>query len=164
MINNFFNFSALSLDNKDISMSEFKDKYILVVNTASNCGFTPQFKGLELLYQKYKDKGFVVLGFPCNQFANQEPGDNQSISNVCHKNYGVSFPMFSKILVNGKDAHPIYKFLKKEKTTLLGSKIKWNFTKFLINKEGRVIKRFESNISPQKIDNYLQKNIWLKNI
>lgn len=155
----FYNFTAKSLQGEDISMESFKDKFVLVVNTASKCGLTPQYEGLESLYQKYKDKDFVILGFPCNQFANQEPGDEKSISDVCLINYGVSFPMFSKIDVNGESAHPLYKFLKKEIGGVLGSSIKWNFTKFLINKNGDVIERFSPITKPEKIDKYLSKLI-----
>lgn len=156
MENNFYNFSAKSLQGKEIDMNVYKGKTVLVVNTASKCGLTPQFEGLEELYQKYKSKGLVILGFPCNQFANQEPGDEKSISEGCMINYGVSFPMFSKIEVNGKGAHPIYKYLKKEQGSILGSKIKWNFTKFLVDSNGNAVKRFAPTTKPEKIDKYLQ--------
>ncbi len=155
-MNTFYDFSAKTLQGKEIPMSEFKGKTVLVVNTASKCGLTPQFEGLEELYKKYKDKGLVILGFPCNQFANQEPGDEKSISEGCVLNYGVSFQMFSKIKVNGNDAHPLYKYLKKEKGGILGSNIKWNFTKFLIDGTGKPIKRFAPTVKPEKIDEYLQ--------
>jgi glutathione peroxidase len=138
-------------------MSEYKGKTVLAVNTASKCGLTPQYEGLEELYKRYQDKGLVILGFPCNQFANQEPGDEKSISEGCLVNYGVSFPMFSKIDVNGDTAHPMYKYLKSELKGTLGSKIKWNFTKFLVNKEGKPIKRFSPTTKPEKIDKYLEK-------
>ncbi len=151
----FYTFSAKSLQGKEINMSDYAGKTILVVNTASKCGLTPQFEGLEQLYRKYKDQDFVILGFPCNQFANQEPGDEKSIEEGCLINYGVSFPMFSKIDVNGKEAHPIYKYLKSELGGILGSKIKWNFTKFLISKEGKPLKRFSPATKPEKIDLYL---------
>jgi glutathione peroxidase len=157
MSNQFYQFSAKSLQGKEISMETYKGKTILVVNTASKCGLTPQFEGLESLYQKYKDKGLVILGFPCNQFANQEPGDEKSISEGCLINYGVSFPMFSKIEVNGENAHPIYKYLKKELSGLFGGKIKWNFTKFLIDSEGNPLKRFAPVTKPEKIGLYLEK-------
>ncbi|WP_075603614.1 glutathione peroxidase [Saccharicrinis aurantiacus] len=153
----FYNFSATSLQGKEISMDTFKGKTILIVNTASKCGLTPQFEGLETLFQKYKDKDLVILGFPCNQFANQEPGDEKSISEGCMINYGVSFPMFAKIDVNGDNTHPIYKYLKSELGSLLGSKIKWNFTKFLIDANGKPIKRFAPITKPVKIDKYLAK-------
>jgi len=155
--NTFYQFSAKSLQGKEINMETYKGKTILVVNTASKCGFTPQFEGLENLYRKYKDKGFVVLGFPCNQFANQEPGDEKSISEGCLINYGVTFPMFSKIEVNGENAHPIYKYLKQELKGFLGSKIKWNFTKFLIDAEGNPVKRFSPSTTPEKIDKVLER-------
>lgn len=159
MKESFYGFKAKSLQGKDVSMEEYKGKTILVVNTASKCGLTPQYEGLEQLYKKYQDKGLVILGFPCNQFANQEPGDEKNISEGCVLNYGVTFPMFSKIDVNGPNAHPIYKYLKGKLGGLLGSKIKWNFTKFLINEEGKPVKRFAPIVKPEKIDAYLQKHI-----
>jgi glutathione peroxidase len=157
MKNHFYQFSAKTLQGKEISMESFKGKTVLVVNTASKCGLTPQFEGLENLYQKYKDRGLVILGFPCNQFANQEPGDESSIAEGCMINYGVSFPMFAKIEVNGDHAHPIYKYLKTELSGLFGSKIKWNFTKFLINSTGKPVKRFGPITKPEKIDQYLTR-------
>jgi len=156
MKHTFYEFTAKSLQGKDVNMQTYKGKTILVVNTASQCGLTPQYEGLENLYQKYKDKGLVILGFPCNQFANQESGDEKSISEGCLINYGVSFPMFSKIDVNGENAHPIYKYLKNELGGLLGSKIKWNFTKFLLDPNGNPVKRFAPVTTPEKIDKYLE--------
>ncbi|MCB0807512.1 MAG: glutathione peroxidase [Bacteroidales bacterium] len=156
MTQNFHQFKATSLQGKEIAMDSYKGKYVLVVNTASKCGLTPQYEGLEKLYEKYKDQGLVILGFPCNQFANQEPGDEQSIAEGCLVNYGVTFPMFSKIDVNGDNAHPIYKYLKSELGGVLGSKIKWNFTKFLVDQEGNPVKRFAPTTKPEKIDKYLQ--------
>jgi len=153
----FYHFSAKSLQGKEISMADYKGKTVLVVNTASKCGLTPQFEGLEALYQKYRDKGLVVLGFPCNQFANQEPGDEKSISEGCVLNYGVTFQMFSKIDVNGENAHPLYKYLKSELGSIFGSKIKWNFTKFLVDSSGNPVKRFSPATEPSVIDKYLQK-------
>jgi glutathione peroxidase len=153
----FYDFEVLTLQEKKVSMAEYKGKTVIVVNTASKCGLTPQFEGLEKLYQKYKDRGLVILGFPCNQFANQEPGDEKQISEGCLINYGVSFPMFSKIEVNGENAHPLYKFLKKRLPGFLGSKIKWNFTKFLVDKNGKPVKRFAPITKPEKIDKYLEK-------
>jgi len=153
----FYSFKAKSLQGKELWMDAYKGKTILVVNTASKCGLTPQFEGLEKLYQKYRDKGLVILGFPSNQFANQEPGDEKSIAEGCVINYGVSFPMFSKIDVNGDNAHPIYQFLKNELKGFLGGRIKWNFTKFLIDKNGHPVKRFSPKTSPAKIDAYLEK-------
>jgi len=157
MKKNFYQFSASSLQGKEINMESYNGKTILVVNTASKCGLTPQFEGLENLYQKYKEKGLVILGFPCNQFANQEPGDEKSILEGCVINYGVTFQMFSKVDVNGENAHPIFKYLTKELRDIIGSNIKWNFTKFLINSEGKPIKRFSPTTKPEKIDSYLSK-------
>lgn len=153
----FYTFSAKSLQGKEISMEIYKGKTVLVVNTASKCGLTPQFEGLEALYQKYRDKGLVILGFPCNQFANQEPGDEKSIAEGCVINYGVTFPMFSKIYVNGENAHPLYKFLKKELGWIFGSRIRWNFTKFLVDSSGNPLKRFSPQTKPEVIGKYLQK-------
>ncbi len=152
----FHQFSAKSLQGKEIPMDTYQGKTVLVVNTASKCGLTPQYEGLENLYKKHKDKGLVILGFPCNQFGNQEPGDEKSISEGCLVNYGVTFPMFAKIDVNGRDAHPIYKYLKKELSGFLGGKIKWNFTKFLIDKDGKPVKRFAPTVAPEKIEQYLE--------
>lgn len=136
-------------------MEEFRGKTLLVVNTASKCGLTPQYEGLEKLYKKYKEKGLVVLGFPCNQFANQEPGDEQSIAEGCLVNYGVTFPMFAKVEVNGKNAHPIFVFLRSKLRGFLGGRIRWNFTKFLVDPSGRPLKRFSPGTPPEKIDAYL---------
>jgi glutathione peroxidase len=148
----FYDFKAISLQGKEISMESYKGKVVLVVNTASKCGLTPQFEGLEKLYKQYKDKGFVILGFPCNQFANQEPGSEKDIAEGCMINYGVTFPMFSKVDVNGNNAHPIYKYLKTElKGGFFGSKIKWNFTKFIIDKDGKPFKRYSSTTAPDKL-------------
>ena len=131
---------------------------MLVVNTASKCGFTPQYEGLEALYKKYKDQGFVVLGFPCNQFGRQEPGSESDIEDFCQLNYGVSFPMFAKIDVNGDDADPLFKYLKSSQKGILGSeKIKWNFTKFLVNRDGKVIARFASTVKPENLIKDIEK-------
>jgi glutathione peroxidase len=159
MQTNFYDFSAKNIQGKELSMEAFKGKTVLVVNTASKCGLTPQFEGLERLYKKYQNKDFVILGFPCNQFANQEPGDEKQISEGCLVNYGVTFPMFSKVDVNGPEAHPLYKYLKKELGSIFGSKIKWNFTKFLIDANGNPVKRFAPVVKPEKIDVYLQKQL-----
>jgi glutathione peroxidase len=132
-------------------MSEYEGKVILVVNTASKCGLTPQYEGLQKLYEQYEDRGLVILGFPCNQFANQEPGDENSIAEGCLVNYGVTFPMFSKIEVNGNGTHPIFKYLKEQLGGVLGSRIKWNFTKFLLNAEGTPIKRYAPTTKPESI-------------
>ncbi len=160
METSFYDFKAKTLGGKEISMEEYKGKTVLVVNTASKCGFTPQFGGLEELYRKYRDKGLVILGFPCNQFGNQEPGDEKSIAEGCLLNYGVTFPMFSKIDVNGADAHPLYTYLKSALPGFFGNRIKWNFTKFLIDTEGKPVKRFASSTEPDKIDAYLQEKMF----
>ncbi len=157
MENNFHQFSANTLFGKKVNMATYKGKTIIVVNTASKCGLTPQYEGLEALYKKHKDKGLVILGFPCNQFANQEPGDEKSISETCYTNYGVTFPMFEKVNVNGDNADPIFKFLKKELSGLFGGIIKWNFTKFVIDKEGKPLKRFAPTTKPEEMDKYLEK-------
>lgn len=159
----FYGFSARDLQGEEIQMDRYKGKTVLVVNTASLCGFTPQLEGLEELYKQHKEKGLVVLGFPCNQFGNQEPGDEESIRKGCMVNYGVTFPMFSKIAVNGKDAHPLYKYLKSELGGFPGSRIKWNFTKFLIDKNGKPVKRFSPITKPEKIEKYLKSRNLLDN-
>jgi Glutathione peroxidase len=155
----FYSLKANNLKGQEVSMDSYKGKTILVVNTASKCGLTPQFGGLEELYRKYKENDFVILGFPCNQFANQEPGDEKSISEGCLLNYGVTFPMFSKVDVNGDNAHEIYKYLKKELSGFLGGKIKWNFTKFLIDSNGKPVKRFSPLTKPGVIDKYLSEKL-----
>lgn len=157
MASTFYNFKANTLQGKEMSMEEFKGKTVLVVNTASQCGLTPQYEGLEKLYEKYKDDGLVILGFPCNQFGNQEPGDEKSISEGCLVNYGVTFPMFSKVDVNGDTAHPLFKYLKTKLGGLLGSKIKWNFTKFLIDAQGRPVKRFAPITKPEALEKDIVK-------
>jgi glutathione peroxidase len=151
MEDNFYQFTARSLQGKEISMDTYKGKVVLVVNTASKCGLTPQYEGLEKLYEKYKDRGFVILGFPCNQFGNQEPGTEKEISEGCLVNYGVSFPMFSKIEVNGDNAHPIYKYLRNRLPGLFGTKIRWNFAKFLIDSNGKPVKRFSPATKPEQL-------------
>ncbi|PKV66993.1 glutathione peroxidase [Pontibacter ramchanderi] len=147
----FYNLSATSLQGKEVNMEDFKGKVVLVVNTASHCGFTPQYEGLENLYKKYKDEGLVVLGFPCNQFGNQEPGGKEEIEQGCLINYGVSFPMMEKVDVNGNNAHPVFQYLKSELGGLLGSRVKWNFTKFLIDADGKPVKRYAPITKPEKI-------------
>jgi len=145
-------FQATSLDGKPVPLKEFSGKVMLIVNTASKCGFTPQYEGLEALYQKYRDQGLVVLGFPCNQFGAQEPGSAVEIGSFCEKNYGVSFPMFEKIDVNGDTAHPLYQWLKKSARGFLGSqRIKWNFTKFLLDRQGNPIERYAPVKKPQDL-------------
>ncbi len=157
MMSEFYQFSAKSLQGKMVNMESLKGKTVLVVNTASKCGLTPQYEGLEALYQRYKDKGLVILGFPCNQFANQEPGDEKSISENCLINYGVTFPMFSKIDVNGPATDPLFVYLKSELPGWFGNRIKWNFTKFLIDANGKPVKRFAPFTSPSKIEPYIQQ-------
>lgn len=150
---NAYDFSAKTIDGDEQSLKAFEGKAMLVVNTASKCGFTPQYTGLEKLYKKYEDKGLVVLGFPCDQFGHQEPGSEDEIKNFCSLNYDVTFPMYAKVDVNGDKAHPFWKFLKKEKGGLLGiDAIKWNFSKFLIDKNGEVIKRYAPTDTPEKIE------------
>lgn len=141
-----------TIDGQPTTLGEFGGKVLLVVNTASQCGFTPQYKGLEALWKRYRDQGLVVLGFPCDQFGHQEPGDEVQIATFCERNFGVSFPMFSKVRVNGSDAHPLFTRLKKRAPGLLGSKaIKWNFTKFLIADDGRLIERYSSRTTPEAL-------------
>jgi glutathione peroxidase len=153
-----YDFTAKTLDGREVSLGEYRHKVMLVVNTASKCGFTPQYEGLEALYKTYADKGLAVLGFPCNQFGAQEPGDAQEIANFCSLTYDVSFPMFAKIDVNGPATHPLYEYLKKTKKGLLGSEgIKWNFTKFLIDKKGEVVGRFAPTEKPEAMDGAIQK-------
>ena len=157
MEDSFYSFTARSLQGKEISMDNYRGKVILVVNTASKCGLTPQYEGLEKLYKKYKDRGLVILGFPCNQFGEQEPGSDKEISEGCLINYGVSFPMFSKIEVNGENAHPVYKFLKSKLPGIFGSKIRWNFTKFFVNTDGVPVKRYAPAKKPEKLLSYIEK-------
>jgi glutathione peroxidase len=153
-----YDFSAKSLDGKDLPLAQFQGQVLLVVNTASKCGFTPQYAGLETLYEKHRGEGFAILGFPCNQFGSQEPGHESEIGAFCQKNYGVSFPMFAKIEVNGEAAHPLYKFLKHEKPGVLGSeRIKWNFTKFLVNREGAVVARYAPTTKPMDLEKPIAK-------
>lgn len=140
-----------------VSMNDYREKVLLIVNTATGCGFTPQYEGLERLYKKYKSQGFEVLDFPCNQFANQAPGTEEEIHSFCQLNYGVSFKMFSKIDVNGNNEEALYTYLKKEKSGVIGSAIKWNFTKFLIDRQGNVIKRYSPMDKPEKIEEEIKK-------
>ncbi len=174
-----YGFKAASLTGEEVDLNQYKGKVVLVVNTASKCGLTPQYKGLEAMYQKYKDQGFVILGFPSNQFLEQEPGTSEEIAAFCEKNYGVSFPMFEKIEVRGENAHPLYKMLTEEKPFLgfddsesgqkfkgfisekfpeiyAGNGIKWNFTKFIINRNGKVVKRIEPNVAPEDFEDEIK--------
>jgi glutathione peroxidase len=153
-----YDFTAEALNGQVKPLSEYRGKVLLIVNTASQCGFTPQYKGLEALYKQYGESGLVVLGFPCNQFGAQEPGSAQEISQFCELNFGVSFPLFAKIDVNGADAHPLYQFLKSEKSGILGTEaIKWNFTKFLVNRQGKVKGRFAPSTTPAELGPELEK-------
>ena len=150
-------FSATTLDGREQSLADYKGKVVLIVNTASKCGFTPQYEGLEKLHEEYGPRGLVILGFPCNQFGAQEPGDAAEIANFCALTYNVSFPMFAKIDVNGDDAHPLYRYLKAEKPGLLGTEgIKWNFTKFLVGKDGEVVERYAPATKPEELRNAIE--------
>jgi glutathione peroxidase len=148
---NVYDFSAKLNSGEKKSLADYRGKVLLIVNTASQCGFTPQYKGLEELYKKYGKQGLEILAFPCDQFGHQEPGNDQEIRGFCERNYGVTFPLFSKIEVNGKNEHPLYKHLKAEAGGVLGDDIKWNFTKFLVSREGKVLDRFASLTSPDRL-------------
>lgn len=152
-----YDFSAEKLEGGEQNFSEYTGKVLLIVNTASKCGFTPQFEGLEKLYADYQEKGLVVVGFPCNQFGSQDPGSNDEIGAFCQRNYGVSFPMMAKIDVNGDHTHPLYAYLKEEAKGMLGKSIKWNFTKFLVGKDGNVIGRYASTTKPEKMAKDIEK-------
>lgn len=155
-----YSFKAVRNTGEDVSLSEYQGKVVLVVNTASKCGFTPQYKGLQALYDKYKDQDFEILAFPCDQFGHQEPGDDQEIQQFCSLNYDINFPLFKKVEVNGDDAIPLYKFLKKQAPGIFGSEsIKWNFTKFLIGKDGNVISRYAPKTAPESLEADIQKAI-----
>ena len=156
MTDHFYDFSAVSIEGEEVPMSRYRGKVVLVVNTASKCGFTPQYKGLETLFRTYKDRGLVILGFPCNQFGHQEPGDEASIVSGCLLHYGVSFPMFSKIEVNGKHAHPLFQFLKSRMKGAVGTSVKWNFTKFLLDKDGEPLRRFAPATQPEALVPYIE--------
>ena len=154
----FYDFEAKKINGDTISMKDYQGKTIVIVNTASKCGLTPQYEGLEKMYEKYKDQGLVILGFPCNQFANQEAGSSDEIQEFCQINYGVSFPIFEKIEVNGEDAHPIFKYLKANLSGgIFGRRIKWNFTKFVVDNHGNPIKRFGPPTKPENMEKYIQK-------
>ncbi|GAA1974256.1 glutathione peroxidase [Terrabacter lapilli] len=150
-------FKATALDGREVSLADYAGDVVLVVNTASQCGFTPQLAGLEALHEAYRDRGFAVLGFPCNQFGGQEPGTEEEIGAFCRKNYGVTFPMFAKIDVNGSGEHPLYAWLKSEKGGLLGARIKWNFTKFLVGRDGTVLGRYTPNTDPADLAGDVEK-------
>jgi glutathione peroxidase len=153
-----YDFSVDDIHGKTVKMNVYRDKVLLIVNTASKCGFTPQYKGLEALYGKYRARGLEVLGFPCNQFGAQEPGSEEEIETFCEVNYGVTFPLFAKIDVNGDATSPLYRYLKKEKPGLLGSEaIKWNFTKFLVDRDGNVVERYAPNAEPASLAGDVEK-------
>lgn len=148
-----YDFSARDIDGNTRSLADWRGKVLLIVNTASKCGFTPQYEGLEKLYRKYRDRGLVVLGFPCDQFGHQEPGDENEIKQFCSLQYDVSFPMFAKVEVNGEGAHPLFAYLKKEAPGVLGTEaIKWNFTKFLVDRDGKVVRRYAPTDTPERIE------------
>ena len=151
-MSNIYQFEAELLDGKNKSFADYEGKVLLIVNTASKCGFTPQFSGLEKLYEKYKDQGFEVLGFPCNQFGGQDPGSNEQIGAYCQKNYGVNFPMFAKVDVKGPEAHILFRYLTNNSKGILGNGIKWNFTKFLIGRDGKVLNRFAPTTKPEDLE------------
>ena len=155
---NIFDYSAIGLTGEPVDLSQYKGKVLLIVNTASACGFTPQYKGLEQIYRQFRDQGVVVLGFPCNQFGGQEPGDEAAIGAFCEKNYGVTFPLFAKIDVNGSNADPLFTQLKKDAPGLLGTEaIKWNFTKFLVGKDGKAVTRFAPSTKPEALAGAIEK-------
>lgn len=156
-MSNIHQFQAELLDGREQSLSTYQGKVLLIVNTASKCGFTPQFSGLEKLYGQYKAQGFEVLGFPCNQFGGQDPGTNGEIGAFCQKNYGVSFPMFAKVNVKGPEAHPIFRYLTNNSKGILGSGIKWNFTKFLVGRDGKVLNRFAPATKPETLQEEIEK-------
>jgi len=153
-----YDFTVPRLDGTPEDLGQYAGRVLLIVNTASECGFTPQYKGLEALYRDYRERGLTVLGFPCNQFGGQEPGENSEIARFCEVNYGVTFPMFAKIDVNGDSAHPLYAWLKKEAPGVLGSeRIKWNFTKFLVDRDGRVVGRFAPTTTPEELRSHIER-------
>ena len=152
MANSLYDFTAIDMQGRDVSLADYQGEVLLIVNTASKCGFTPQFQGLEALHRQYQDRGQRILGFPCNQFGKQEPGSNDEISHFCELNYGVTFPLFAKLDVNGDDAHPLFKYLKAEAPGILGTRaIKWNFTKFLVDRNGKVVARYAPRDKPEDL-------------
>ncbi len=154
-----YDFTVKDMQGNDVSLSQYQGKVLLIVNTATGCGFTPQYDGLQDLYEKYQDKGFEILDFPCNQFANQAPGSDEEIASFCTGRFGITFPQFSKIDVNGANEAPLYTWLKAQKGGVLGSRIKWNFTKFLVDRNGNVIERFAPTVTPEKLDGEVAKII-----
>jgi glutathione peroxidase len=152
-----YDIEAKAIDDAAVPLADYRGKTLLIVNVASQCGFTPQYAGLEALYRKHKDRGFVVLGFPCNQFGRQEPGSEREIQEFCTQTYDVTFPMFAKVEVNGSAAHPVFQFLKRERSGVLGTEsIKWNFTKFLVDRDGNVVRRYAPSDSPERIERDLE--------
>jgi glutathione peroxidase len=154
-----YDFDARTIDSSMQSLADYRGDVVLVVNVASHCGFTPQYAGLEQLYETYADRGFVILGFPSNQFGNQEPGTEDEIKEFCSTTYNVTFPMFAKVDVNGDDAHPLYQWLRSEKSGMLGDKIKWNFTKFLVDRDGQVVGRYGSTTTPDQIAGDIEQQL-----
>jgi glutathione peroxidase len=150
-------FKATAIDGTEVDLSTYDDQVVLVVNTASQCGFTGQYAGLQELHDRYRDRGFTVLGFPCNQFGDQEPGEEEEIASFCDRTFGVTFPMFAKVDVNGDEAHPLFQWLKQEKSGLLGGAVKWNFTKFLVGRDGRVVKRFSPTTEPASLSDQVEE-------
>jgi len=159
MANSICDLSAKANDGKDIPLAMYNGKVVLIVNTASKCGFTPQYEGLEALYKKYKDRGLVILGFPCDQFAHQEPAGDEAIAQFCKVNFGVTFPLMAKIEVNGPGTHPVFEFLKKKAPGMIGGNIKWNFTKFLVGRDGKTVKRFAPTTEPVKLEKYIEETL-----
>jgi glutathione peroxidase len=154
-----YDFTATTIDGAEQSLAEYEGRVLLIVNVASKCGFTPQYAGLEELYRKHADSGFVVLGFPCDQFGHQEPGDEAEIKEFCSLSYDVTFPMFAKIEVNGDGTHPLYDWLKEEQRGVLGGRIKWNFTKFLVDREGQPVRRYAPNTTPEELADDVEKQL-----
>lgn len=158
-INSVFDFTVKTLNGSDLNLSDYEGKVLLIVNTASKCGFTPQYDGLENLHKEYGPKGLVVLGFPCNQFANQESGNSEEIASFCKLNFGVTFPLMAKVNVNGSNTHPIYKFLKKKAPGVMGGTVKWNFTKFLVSRNGTEVQRFAPTVEPKDLKDVIEREL-----
>ncbi|MCM1106704.1 MAG: glutathione peroxidase [Blautia sp.] len=152
-----YEYSVKAKDGSDVSLEAYRGKVLLIVNTATGCGFTPQYEGLQKLYEKYRTQGFEILDFPCNQFANQAPGSDDEITSFCQSNYGMTFPQFKKIQVNGEDEEPLYTFLKSQKKGVMGNHIKWNFTKFLVDRDGTVAARFSPTVTPEKLEEQIRE-------
>ncbi|HOJ98085.1 MAG TPA: glutathione peroxidase [Termitinemataceae bacterium] len=157
MDSHLYNLTALTNKGTPLSLSQYKGKVLLIVNTASKCGFTPQYKGLQRLYEKYRDRGFEILAFPCDQFAHQEPGNNEEIAQFCQTNFGVTFPLMSKIEVNGPNTHPVFAWIKKKAPGLIGESIKWNFTKFLVSRDGTKVTRYAPTVEPASLELDIEK-------